>query len=60
MVLPLSIKTIAHTLGYAPFTLWLSFSIDLFVNIIRTVKRNEFIRLLKIIANTVVVAIPDT
>jgi len=60
IVLPLSLRTVANTLGYASFTLWLSFSVDLFVNIIRTMKCNEFVRLLKIFANTVAIAIPNT
>jgi len=54
IALSLYLKTITHT-GICPFVLWLSFSIDLSVNIIRTMRCNEFIRLLKILANTAAV-----
>jgi len=37
IVLPLSLRTIGHTLEYAPFLLWLRFWVGLCVNIIRNV-----------------------
>jgi len=57
IVLPLSLRTIAYIIEYAPFKLWLSFRVGLFVNIIWTVKCNEFIRLRKIFDNIVAVTI---
>jgi len=60
IVLPLSLRIIALTLEYAHFLLSLSFRVGLFANIIRTMKCNEFIRLLKMLANTMAVVIPNT